>query len=59
MSYSTYSVQLFGSEFQNPGNNTHPLNKSINEGNVRNIKLFKLNFIHVSASMEVTSPTKL
>ena len=40
MSYSTYSMQLLGSEFKNPENNTHLLSKSINEGNERGIKLF-------------------
>ena len=43
----TYSVQILGSEFKNPENNTHPLNKSVNEGNERNLKLFSLHVIHV------------
>ena len=47
MSYFTYSMQLLGSEFKNPEGNTHPLNRSINEGNERNIKLFSLHFILV------------
>ena len=45
MSYFTYSVELLGSEFKNPESNTHPLNRSINEGNEKNIKLFSLHFI--------------
>ena len=47
MSYSTYSMQFLGSEFKNPENNTHPLNKSINEGNERGIKLFSLHFVYI------------
>ena len=47
MSYFTYSMQLLGSEFKNPEGNTHPLNRSINEGNERNIKVFSLHFILV------------
>ena len=47
MSYSTYSMQLLGSEFKNPENNTHFLNKSINEGNERDIKCFSLHFLYV------------
>ena len=47
MSYFTYSMQLLGLEFKNPEGNTHPLNRSINEGNERNIKVFSLHFILV------------
>ena len=49
MSYFTYSLQLLGVEFQNSENNIHPLNRLINEGNERNVKLLSLHFIHVYA----------